>query len=297
MPEGLLGWIFALASPFRHHEGVSLEGLPSPRRKRSSAAVRSPAALFLHFAARNLDEADRLQGEQGPHRHPSIPPGVRWRVMEHRLSCVRFATAALEAHVLALHQVFFAHQMTQAEGAAWRRLPLSERLQALLPKRVLSPRRRNLLQEVLALEERISRPPPFQVAEQIELFAPTETRSSADFWFGSARGAWVKVPLRQSDEPDEARPAGLPDDPAELSTPHVLACLLVLLEHALLLDRAYPEWSEWPLSLFHDGQARSAGEWFQALRERYEGPQAAYFRRIRTELQAGDDDEANAGPG
>lgn len=255
------------------------------RKKASTAALRSPAALFLHFAARNLDES------RGIAPVSSLEHAHQWRLVEHRLSCVLFACSALEAHLVAIHQVFFAHRMSRQNAATWRQLPLVERLSSLLPKRVFSTRRQGLLHEVLELRERIAQPPPFQVAEQIELFAPVRTRSSSDFWFGSSPGTWVKVPLETSEKIDHPASAGLPKDPADLKDVHIVTALLILLEHAILLDRAYPQWSEWPLSVLLERDAIPAAAWFEALRERYDGPHAAYFRRIRTELHSGHDSD------
>lgn len=274
------------------NKGPTVSGVrsvSSGRKKASAAAVRSPAALFLHFAARNLEESRIDTAVSLSERTP------QWRLVEHRLSCVLFACSALEAHLVAVHQVFFAHRLSRQEASSWRQLPMVERLSSLLSKRVFSTRRQMLLQEVLELRERIAQPPPFQVAEQIELFAPVQTRSSSDFWFGSAQGAWVKVPLETQEGTDHQPSAGLPKDPADLNDTHVVTALLILLEHAILLDRAYANWSEWPLSVLRDRVACPAVLWFEDLRQAYEGPHAAYFRRIRTELQVDGDDDHDTG--
>ena len=264
--------------------------LSSNRKKASTAAVRSPAALFLHFSARNLEESRSLLATTGPEQHTP-----QWRLVEHRLSALLFACSALEAHLVAIHQVFFGHRISRQEAAAWRQLPILERLSSLLPKRVFSTRRQLLLREVLELRERIAQPPPFQVAEQIELFAPVQTRSSSDFWFGSSQGAWVKVPLDAQEEEENPPSAGLPKDPADLLDLHVVTALLILLEHAILLDRIYQNWSEWPLSVLRDRDPSHASQWFEELRAPYEGPHAAYFRRLRTDLQADADEPTENG--
>lgn len=277
------------SKPKKARTPAGARSLTGNRKKASTAAVRSPAALFLHFAARNLEESRVFVSPAG---HEHTP---QWRLVEHRLSAILFACSAVEAHLVAIHQVFFAHRISRQEAADWRQLPILERLASLLPKRVFSARRQLLLREVLDLRERISQPPPFQVAEQIELFAPVQTRSSSDFWFGSSQGAWVKVPLDAQEEEENPPGAGLPKDPADLQDIHVVTALLILLEHAILLDRIYQNWSEWPLSVLRDKDPSPATQWFEELRESYEGPHAAYFRRLRTDLQAESEDAGDGG--
>lgn len=256
---------------------MSREPRSPPRRKLSPASVRSPGAIFLYFAARNLDESCRLEGAGRDVER-------RWRAVEHRLSAFVFACSALEAHVVGVHQCFFAHRLPAREVRAWRELPLDERVKDLLPKRSLSSRRRRLLAEVMAFKRRVEQPPPFQVAEQIELFGPPEPPSSGTFWFGAERGAFVKVTPKRDDD-NEDRPTGLPKDPLDLEAVPLVTALLVVLEHCVLLDRHFQGWAEWPLSLRRDGRTVTAAEWFFELRAGYDGPHAAYFRRIRTDLE------------
>lgn len=257
---------------------------PSPARKASPASIRSPGAIFLSFAARNFDEARRVD-EAGRE-----DPDQRWRATEHRLAAFLFACSALEAHVVGVHQCFFGQGRTPRELRTWRARSLEARVKELLPKRSWSVRRRRLLADVVQLRRRAEQPPPFQVAEQIELFGPAEPPAHGAFWFGPDRGGWFKVAPRR-DEDDEHQPAGLPDDPLDLDERQLTTALLVVLEHTVLLDRHFQGWSEWPLSARVGGRTVTAAEWFDALRAGYEGPHAAYFRRVRADLDEGGADE------
>lgn len=259
------------------------EDQPKPRRKLLPASVRSPGALFLQFAATHLEETE-LSG------HRTGTESSRFAPVRSHLSALLFAGSALEAHVVGLHHCFFAHRMRAEAVVAWRQRPLPERLADLLPKKVLSQRRRRLLDDVLALQRRVLQPPPFHVAEQIELFAPAAPPEKGAFWFGNTESTWVKMPSAGDDD-DTHHPAGFPLDPLDLQPRHLVTALLILLEHAVLLDRAYRSWSEWPLSVFVGGEVRTAGEWLGVLRHSYEGPHAAYFRRIRIDLSEESDDD------
>lgn len=242
------------------------KGAPTP-------TIRSPAAVFLAYAMRNLDLAEAAKRER-----PLAQ--ARWRAVEHRLSCFVFACSALEAHAVAVHQAFFAHRMPSRAVLAWRERPLAERLFELLPRRERSLRREQLLEDVLTFRRRVEQPPPFPVAEQIELFARPEPERADAFWFGDARSAFVRL---FSEPSDEHRPADLPGHPLDLDERGLETALLVVLEHIVLLDRHFKGWAEWPLRAVKDGRPQSAAAWFEELRGRYEGPHAAYFRRIRIE--------------
>jgi hypothetical protein len=55
-----------------------------------------------------------------------------------------------------------------------------------------------------------------------------------------------------------------------------------VLEHCVLLDRSFVGWAEHPLTASDQGEPLTATAWFEELRAAYEGPHAAYFRRVVT---------------
>lgn len=238
-------------------------------RKRTLPTVRSPGPVFLGFARAAFEEARAL---------PATPSSdERWLPLERRVRCLGYALTALEAHVVAVHQAFFARELTTRQARAWRKRPLLERFSELLPKRAHSARRQRLLRDVLELERVLRQPPPLEVAEQIDLFERSERPSGADFWFGKA--VWVRRHAPKDDD-EGHRPAALPRDPLDLDQRALETALLVVLEHCVLLDRTFQGWAEHPLTTKVAGRTLSAREWFSELREGYTGPHAAYFKRV-----------------
>lgn len=268
----------ATAGATGEHGTVSPRLLVDPPEKRSARlrtvpTVRSPGSVFLGFA--------RAAWSEGRSEAGTRAPAERWRPLELRLRCLTFALTALEAHVVAVQQTFFAREMTGKQVLSWRRRSLLERISDLLPKRAHSARRQRLLRDVTELERVIRQPPPLQVAEQIDLFERSVQPRGADFWFGNA--VWVKRPGKKDDD-EGHRPAGLPRDPLELTDGALDTALLIVLEHCVLLDRTFQGWAEHPLSTRHEGKTLSAGDWFTELREGYTGPHAAYFKRVVVDL-------------
>lgn len=241
-------------------------------RKRTLPTVRSPAPVFLGFARAAYDESKALP--------QTSAPAERWLPLERRIRCLHYALAALEAHVAAVHQTFFAQELSTRQVSAWRQRPLLERLSELLPRRLHSARRQRLLRDVLELERVIRQPPPLEVAEQIDLFERSERPSGVDFWFG--RAVWVRRPTAR-DEEEGHRPAALPRDPLELDERGLVTALLVVLEHCVVLDRVFEGWTEHPLATRSGGTTLTAREWFKELREGYAGPHAAFFKRVVVE--------------
>lgn len=239
-------------------------------RLRSVPTVRSPGPVFLGFARAAFSDAKTLGDAR-------LPVEERWRPLELRLRCLTYALTALEAHVVAVHQCFFAREMTTRQVLSWRKRPLLDRFSDLLPKRAHSARRQRLLRDVVELERLVRQPPPLQVVEQIDLFERSERPRGADFWFGNA--VWVRR-AGPKDDDEGHRPAELPRDPLELTDRALDTALLVVLEHVVLLDRTFRGWAEHPLSTRYDGKALTAGEWFLELRESYVGPHAAFFKRV-----------------
>lgn len=265
---------FALPRRAGEHALVSPRLLVEPpekrhARKRTLPTVRSPGPVFLGFARVAFDESRALAR--------STSPEERWLPLERRVRCLLYALSALEAHVVAVHQAFFARELSTRQVIAWRKRPLLERLSELLPKRLHSARRQRLLRDVLELERVTRQPPPLEVAEQIDLFERSERPSGIDFWFG--RAVWVRRPTARDDE-DGHRPAALPRDPLELDDRALVTALLVVLEHCVVLDRTYEGWTEHPLATQVGSRTLTAGEWFQELRDGYEGSHAAFFKRV-----------------
>ncbi len=273
------GTKLAWSPPAREHGRVCPRLLVDPperrhARQRSVPTVRSPGPVFLGFARaafRGLAEASETPGS----------PAERWRPVELRLRCLSYALTALEAHVVAVHQTFFARELSGKQVLAWRRRPLLERFSELLPKKAYSARRQRLLRDVVELERVVRQPPPFQVAEQIDLFQRSERPSGADFWFGNA--VWVRRPRSAKDADEGQRPGYLPQDPLELSERQLQTALLIVLEHCVLLDRTFQGWAEHPLSTRDEGRTLTASDWFAELREGYTGPHAAFFKRVVVE--------------
>jgi len=260
----------------------SLVDPPQPRgaRKRSLPTIRSPGPVFLGFAAHNYraacdvepDTPFGLAGPAGP---------ARFRALELRTAALLFASCALEAHVVAVHQCFFARDLSTRQVLAWRKLDLVARFADLLPRRVHSARRQRLLLDVVELLGVVRQPPPLRVAEQIDLFERSVRPSGPSFWYGNA--VWVRRDNARPSDDERHRPADLPRDPLELALTQLQTALLVLLEHCVLLDRHFSRWAEWPLATVVDGGVLTAAGWFDELRRAYLGPHAAYFRRIVVE--------------
>jgi hypothetical protein len=248
-------------------------------RRRLRPTVRSPGPLFLGFAYESWS-ASQDWADEAP------LPTDRWRGLEIRLSCLNFAMSALEAHTVAVHQVFFAGSMPRRQVAEWRRRPLVERMADLLPKKVHSARRQRLLQDVIDLVEHVRQPPPFQVAEQIDLFERPERPSGTEFWYG--KSVWVRSPPpHEVNETDERyRPSDLPTDPLDVGRAQLSTALLIILEHLVLLDRHFKDWPEWPLTTRHENEEISVSAWFALLRSDYTGRHSAFFRRIQLDADA-----------
>lgn len=238
-------------------------------RQRTLPTVRVPGPVFLGFARAAYEEARASAATSSPED--------RWLPLERRARCLTYALTALEAHVVGVHQSFFARELTTRQVRAWRRRPLLERFSDLLPKRQHSARRQRLLRDVLELAHVLAQPPPFQVVEQIDLFERSERASGADFWFG--RAVWVRRHGPKDDE-DGHRPAALPRDPLDLDERALETALLIVLEHCVLLDRTFQGWAEHPLTTRFEGRTLTAGEWFAELREGYTGPHATFFKRV-----------------
>ena len=239
-------------------------------RKRSLPTIRSPGPVFLAFAAQSYREARDLPDDAG-----AI---ARFRPLELRLSALTFMASALEAHMVAVHQCFFARDMPTREVLLWRRGPLIARFADLLPRKVYSARRQRLLADVVELIDVARQPPPIAVAEQIDLFERTERPSGPEFWFGNS--VWVRRDVPRLPEEERHHPAALPTDPLELEDESMQTALLILLEQCVLLDRHYTAWAEWPLATRIGSETLTAAAWFDEMRQAYNGPHAAYFRRI-----------------
>lgn len=238
-------------------------------RKRSLPTIRSPGPVFLAFAISSYREAKELLDD---------PAVGRFRALEMRLGALLYTSSAIEAHAVAVHQCFFARDMPTREVLLWRRGPLVERFADLLPRKVHSARRQRLLADVVELIDLVRQPPPIAVAEQIDLFERTERPSGPEFWFGNT--VWVRREPPRLPEEERHHPAELPIDPLELTDQALETALLILLEHVVLLDRHYTRWAEWPLATRIGGETVTAAAWFDELRKAYDGPHAAYFRRI-----------------
>lgn len=238
--------------------------------------------VFLSFSR----EAYQALASQVTAGKAQRDPLDRWRHLEHCARVLGFACTALEAHLVAIHQCFFGRDFTTRQIAEWRERPLLERLSSVLPRRAHSLRRQRLLQDVLDVERLLRQPPPFQVAEQIDLFERSLRPAGYDFWFG--RTAWA----RRTDSGQRGRERGyaeFPLNPLDLTSSHIRTALLIVLEHCVLLDRSFVGWAEHPLTATDHEGAVTATLWFEELRADYAGPHAAYFRRVVT-ARALDDD-------
>lgn len=242
---------------------------------RSVPTVRSPGGVFLSFAR----EAYQALSTKETARKTHLDPLERWRHLEQCARALGFACTALEAHLVGIHQCFFGRDFTTRQIEEWRERPLLERLSSVLPRRAHSLRRQRLLQDVLDVERLLRQPPPFQVAEQIDLFERSLRPAGYDFWFG--RTTWARRPER-TQRGGERGYAALPRNPLDLTTSHVRTALLIVLEHCVLLDRSFGGWAEHPLTATDPHGPCTATLWFEELRADYAGPHAAFFRRVVT---------------
>lgn len=187
--------------------------------------------------------------------------------LEHRLAAFFFAYGGFQGRINEAYQQRL-HQGRVHADPEWRRRLPEHRLEALLGDE-LSRRRRRLLRDVEEMWETVARPAALRVVKQMTL----ETASD--------RTGAPSVLLETGPAYREARyrPAALPSDALSFDDRHLRTCLLVMVEHLVLIERRFhPQ----PPLRVHVGEAElDVGDWFEELRKGYDGPHAAYFSRIR----------------
>lgn len=218
----------------------------------------APALAFLGMAARNYDAACAAD-------HAG-------QALELRLATFFFARAAFEARINDVHEQRVGTRSAVRPDPRWRWRDAEERLETLLGHRAMSRRRRRLLRDVAEMWADVTRPAPIRIVQQMGLDA------------GAAPPARLLLETPPQYRAERYRPAALPADPLALEERPLQTCLLVMLEHLVLLERRFRP--DPPLRVRRDGAMQSVEAWFDELRDAYEGPHAAYFKRIRL---AGDD--------
>ncbi|MEJ2184955.1 MAG: hypothetical protein P8Z36_03360 [Gemmatimonadota bacterium] len=187
--------------------------------------------------------------------------------LEHRLAAFFFAYGGFQGRINEAYQERLQQGRVHADPE-WRRRTAERRLGVLLGNE-LSRRRRRLLRDVEEMWGLVARPAARRVVKQMTL----ETASD--------REGGPHLLLETGPEYREVRyrPADLPLDALSFDDRHLRTCLLVMLEHLVLIERRFHP--QPPLRLRRDGAEIGVGDWFEELRRGYTGPHAAYFSRIR----------------
>ncbi|HKJ93897.1 MAG TPA: hypothetical protein VJ957_12080 [Longimicrobiales bacterium] len=190
--------------------------------------------------------------------------------LEHRLATFFFAYGGFQARINEAYQQRL-HQGRVHADQEWRHRTPERRLEALLGAREMSRRRRRLLRDVDEMWDSVTRPAALRVVKQMALDTPPD---------GPDRGG-VRVLLETGPayREERYRPAALPADVLSFEERHLRTCLLVMTEHLVLIERRFHP--QPPLHVRTDAGPMDIGDWFEALRDGYTGPHAAFFDRIR----------------
>lgn len=187
--------------------------------------------------------------------------------LEHRLAAFYFAYGGFQGRINEAYQQRL-HQGRVHADPEWRRRTPERRLEALLGDE-LSLRRRRLLRDVEEMWEIITRPAALRVVKQMTLETTSERAGTPAVLLET--GPTYREP--------RYRPAALPADALSFGDLHLRTCLLVMLEHLVLIERRFHP--QPPLRVRRGSHELDVGDWFEELREGYGGPHAAYFSRIR----------------
>lgn len=202
------------------------------------------------------------------HQHAAAhAAGSARAALEHRLAAFFFAYGGFQGRINEAYQERL-HQGRVHADPDWRRRTPERRLDALLGDE-LSRRRRRLLRDVEEMWEAVARPAALRVVTQMTL-ATAPDRTSASH---------VLLERGPAYRENRYRPAALPSDALSFEDRHLQTCLLVMLEHLVLIERRFHP--QPPLHVRRGDAELDIGNWFEELREGYTGPHAAYFSRIR----------------
>lgn len=215
----------------------------------------APAQILIGMAARNHDACLVARNQE--------------HALELRLAAFFFAKAAFEARINEVHERRVGTRSRVRPDGNWRWRTAEDRLEALLGRRSMSRRRRRLLRDVAEMWDNVALPAAIRFVQQMGL---------EDAAGGSSDGSLLlEAGPRYREE--RYRPAALPADPLAFEETHLRTCLLVMLEHLVLLERRFRPRP--PLKVPRAEKLREVSAWFDELRADYDGPHAAYFKRIR----------------
>ncbi|MEJ2219049.1 MAG: hypothetical protein P8099_20880 [Gemmatimonadota bacterium] len=212
------------------------------------------AQVFLGFAAHQYAAAEVAENAGA--------------ALEHRLAAFFFAYGGFQGRINEAYQQRL-HQGRVHADPEWRRRTPERRLEVLLGGE-LSRRRRRLLRDVEEMWDTVARPAALRLVRQMTLGTPDRSGS------GDAR---VLLETGPGYREDRYRPAALPADALTFDDRHLRTCLLVMLEHLVLIERRFHP--QPPLRVRRGDGNADVGDWFEELRRDYTGPHAAYFSRIR----------------
>jgi hypothetical protein len=227
----------------------------------------SPAQVFLTCAVAEWDALGAAAARR-PATGGTDDAGasLRWGLLRHRLGALTWACSALEARANEVQAEHGIPGRVRVPEAEWRARPLEQRVGELVGAREMSRRRQRLLRDVEEFRDAILRPRPARFVEQLRLDDPG--RDAVPVLVESAGGRERRY-----------RPADLPGNPLNFADGHLRTALLVVLEHVVLLDRRFER--HHPLTARRGTGEVTAAAWFEELRGGYQGPHAAYFRRVR----------------
>ena len=234
--------------------------------------VSSCVELFLSIAIKNHDNF-----VENNYQHQDTFPQE-----ELLLSSFMYAYCALEAHISDTCY-FFQNQIPQCSSQKWKTKIIEDRLQYLLGDKIISKRRRRLLENIREFRHSIQHPEPFVILERTTVISERECgHGIVETISKYTRSNIVKA--RKKYISTHYKPSKFPPDPLLIEYIHIQTALLIILEHILLLERKYKKRSGNPILILRKGEVILVTECFKTLRNKYNGPHAAYFNRINIKL-------------
>jgi hypothetical protein len=250
----------------------------SRSRRRATRLFSSDHAVYLSMAMRNYEEMV-----------PSHPdPRNAWLHQERGANAINHMLCALEAHINDVRLWHGGANETLKAIHEWQRKSLVDRLEALLTTPRFPRRLRALLTEVWEFRNSLIHPAP-----RVELETKTILREWRD---ADGTGGHVasnlnrrplinrqRYPIVQHKLPRGYVRTRLPGGILDVRIGHVRLCLLVAPHCAVLLDRYYQRWPEWPFyTVLGNGVSKTAVGWFEEIRTVYRGRLARNFRQVGT---------------
>jgi len=249
-----------------------------PLRRETRWNLKSGSQIFLSIAMRNY---------QAFLKHDKTPD-ITFRYEELAINSFIYCFSAIEAHV---NEIYIAQNgsLTANQFDKWQKGNLKIRLSNLFGSKVMSQRRKNILNEIIEFRNSLTHPCPIVEREIRDLLEETVHENGmvsyvADSVENEIEIAREKFTRISNTFPHGYRYTNLPQSPFELNKEQLQCCLLVLLEWAVLLSRKFKKWAGWP---FYGGigkrELQLVVDWFEQIRGEYHGALRRRFDRINTD--------------